>query len=74
MSLSKYLSIAYRDLVRNGRRSALTALAVALGLVVVFAFASLIDGMLETMVADNIRLSSGHLQIRNENYDASKES
>jgi ABC-type lipoprotein release transport system permease subunit len=68
------LSIAYRDLVRNGRRSALTALAVALGLVVVFAFASLIDGMLETMVADNIRLSSGHLQIRNENYDASKES
>lgn len=74
MSLSKYLSIAYRDLVRNGRRSTLTALAVALGLVVVFAFASLIDGMLETMVADNIRLSSGHLQIRNENYDASKES
>ncbi len=73
MSLSKYLSIAYRDLVRNGRRSALTALAVALGLVVVFAFASLIDGMLETMVADNIRLSSGHLQIRNENYDASNE-
>lgn len=74
MSLSKYLSIAYRDLVRNGRRSALTALAVALGLVVVFSFASLIDGMLETMVADNIRLSSGHLQIRNESYDASKES
>ena len=74
MSLFKYLSMAYRDLVRNGRRSAQTALAVALGLVVVFAFASLIDGMLETMVADNIRLSSGHLQIRNENYDASKES
>jgi ABC-type lipoprotein release transport system permease subunit len=72
VSLSKYLSIAYRDLVRNRRRSALTALAVALGLVVVFAFASLIDGMLETMVTDNIRLSSGHLQIRNENYDDSK--
>lgn len=74
MSLSKYLSMAFRDLVRNGRRSALTALAVALGLVVVFAFASLIDGMLESMVADNIRLSSGHLQIRNESYDTSKAS
>lgn len=74
MSLAKYLSIAYRDLVRNGRRSTLTALAVALGLVVVFAFSSLIDGMLETMVADNIRLSSGHLQIRNESYDISKAS
>lgn len=66
--------MAFRDLVRNGRRSALTALAVALGLVVVFAFASLIDGMLESMVADNIRLSSGHLQIRNESYDTSKAS
>ncbi len=69
MSLSKYLSMAYRDLVRNGRRSVLTAVAVALGLVVTFAFSSLIDGMLETMVADNIRLSSGHLQIRNDSYD-----
>ncbi len=69
MSLSKYLSMAYRDLLRNGRRTALTALAVALGLVVVFAFSSLIDGMLESMVADNIRLSSGHLQIRNDSYD-----
>lgn len=66
--------MAFRDLVRNGRRSALTALAVALGLVVVFAFSSLIDGMLESMVADNIRLSSGHLQIRNESYDTSKTS
>lgn len=74
MSLAKYLSMAFRDLVRNGRRSALTALAVALGLVVVFAFSSLIDGMLESMVADNIRLSSGHLQIRNESYDTSKTS
>jgi ABC-type lipoprotein release transport system permease subunit len=63
--------MAYRDLLRNGRRSVLTAVAVALGLVVVFAFSSLIDGMLETMVADNIRLSSGHLQIRNESYDTS---
>jgi ABC-type lipoprotein release transport system permease subunit len=69
MSLSKYFSMAYRDLVRNGRRSVLTAVAVALGLVVTFAFSSLIDGMLETMVADNIRLSSGHLQIRNDSYD-----
>lgn len=69
MSLFKYLSMAYRDLVRNGRRSVLTAVAVALGLVVTFAFSSLIDGMLESMVADNIRLSSGHLQIRNDSYD-----
>ncbi len=74
MAFSKFLVMAYRDLVRNGRRSALTALAVALGLVVVMAFSSLINGMLESMLADNIRLSTGHLQIRNESYDESKSS
>jgi putative ABC transport system permease protein len=74
MALAKFLTMAYRDLVRNGRRSALTALAVALGLVVVMAFSSLIDGMLESMVADSIRMSTGHLQIRNESYEADKSS
>jgi len=74
MALSKFLVMAYRDLVRNSRRSALTALAVALGLVVVMAFSSLLDGMLESMLADNIRSSTGHLQIRNESFDAGKSS
>lgn len=74
MAFSKFLVMAYRDLVRNGRRSTLTALAVALGLVVVMAFSSLLDGMLESMLADNIRLSTGHLQIRSASYDADKAS
>ena len=60
--------------IRNGRRTALTALAVALGLVVVMAMSSLIEGMVTTMLADNIRLSSGHLQIRNANYEVDKAS
>ncbi len=70
MAVSKFLVMAYRDLARNSRRSLFTALAVALGLVVVMAFASLLDGMLESMLADNIRLSSGHLQVRNESYES----
>ena len=74
MAISKFIVMAYRDLVRNRRRTALTALAVALGLVVVMAFSSLLDGMIESMLADNIRLSSGHLQVRNESYDAGKAS
>lgn len=74
MAFSKFVVMAYRDLVRNGRRTTLTALAVALGLVVVMAFSSLIDGMLESMLADNIRLSTGHLQIRKDSYDADKAS
>jgi ABC-type lipoprotein release transport system permease subunit len=69
MAVSRFLVMAYRDLARNGRRSILTALAVALGLVVVMAFASLLDGMVESMLNDNIRLSTGHLQLRNTNYE-----
>ena len=72
MAIKKFFSIAYRNLVRNGRRTTLTALAVALGLMVVFAMSSLIDGMVKTMVADGIRISSGHLQIRNANYEVDK--
>jgi ABC-type lipoprotein release transport system permease subunit len=74
MAIRKFFSIAFRNLVRNGRRTALTALAVALGLVVVMAFSSLIEGMISTMLADSIRMSSGHLQIREESYDADKAS
>lgn len=69
MAFTKFLTIAYRDLVRNARRSFLTALAVALGLVVVMTFSSMIEGMLESMLSDNIRLNTGHLQIRSASYD-----
>lgn len=74
MAISKFFSIAYRNLVRNGRRTTLTALAVALGLVVVMAMSSLVEGMLSTMVADGIRMNTGHLQIREESYDEDKAS
>lgn len=72
MATSRFFSIAYRNLVRNGRRTILTALAVALGLVVVMAMSSLIEGMISTMVADGIRINTGHLQIRSASYDADK--
>ena len=72
MAIKRFFSIAFRNLIRNGRRTTLTALAVALGLMVVFAMSSLIDGMIKTMVADSIRMSTGHLQIRNANYEENK--
>jgi ABC-type lipoprotein release transport system permease subunit len=74
MALGKFFSIAYRNLIRNGRRSILTGLAVALGLVVVMSMSSLIEGMISSMVSDGIRMVSGHLQIREESYDADKAS
>jgi len=74
MAITKFFTIAYRNLVRNGRRTALTALVVALGLVVVMSFSALLEGMLGSMLADNIRVNTGHLQIRNENYEVDKAS
>lgn len=74
MATRKFFSIAFRNLVRNGRRTFLTALAVALGLVVVMAMSSMIAGMLETMVADGIRMTTGHLQVREESYDEDRAS
>jgi ABC-type lipoprotein release transport system permease subunit len=35
---------------------------------------SLIEGMITTMVADSIRMNTGHFQIRDESYDADKAS
>jgi ABC-type lipoprotein release transport system permease subunit len=74
MTIAKFFTIAYRNLVRNGRRTVLTALVVALGLVVAMSFSALLDGMLVSMLADNIRVSTGHLQIRNKNYETDKTS
>jgi lipoprotein-releasing system permease protein len=37
-------------------------------------FSALLEGMLVTMLADNIRVSTGHLQIRNKNYETDKAS
>ena len=74
MTLTRFLTIAYRNLIRNGRRTALTALVVALGMMVAMSFSALLEGMLVSMLADNIHVSTGHLQIRNENYEVGKAS
>jgi ABC-type lipoprotein release transport system permease subunit len=74
MTIAKFFTIAYRNLVRNRRRTVLTALVVALGLVVAMSFSALLEGMLVSMLADNIRMSTGHLQIQNKNYEADKAS
>lgn len=70
MAIRRFISISLRNLIRNRRRTILTALAVALGLMVVMAMSSLVSGMVDTMVADNIRLSTGHVQVRAASYGA----
>ena len=74
MALRKFLAMAYRSVIRNTRRSLLTALAVALGLVVVMVMSGFIEGAVDNALRDNIRISSGHLQIREESYETDKAS
>lgn len=72
MAIRKFWAIAYRDLVRNKRRTILTALAVALGMMVMMMMSGLLAGIIDSGLEDNIRINTGHLQLRNENYEIEK--
>lgn len=66
--------IAIRDLGRNKRRSGLTLLAVALGLALLIVTSGLMTGAIQDSIENNIRVQSGHVQIRDESYDEDKAS
>lgn len=72
MAFGKLWLIAYRDLLRNRRRSILTLLAVALGLAVLIVFNGLVTGVWEDALQNNIRLKTGHLQLRAPSYNDKK--
>ncbi|NIO70246.1 MAG: FtsX-like permease family protein, partial [Anaerolineae bacterium] len=61
--------IAYRDLGRNRRRSALTLVAVTLGMALLVVMSALIKGGIEGSLDNSIRLQTGHVQVREESYD-----
>jgi ABC-type lipoprotein release transport system permease subunit len=65
-------SIAIRDVGRNKRRSGLTLIAIGLGLALVIALHSLEIGAMEGSVDNNIRVQSGHVQVRAESYEEDK--
>jgi putative ABC transport system permease protein len=64
--------LAIRDLGRNKRRSGLTLVAVALGLGLLVVTSGLTEGSVWGTIENNIRIQSGHLQIREESYDEDK--
>ncbi len=74
MALKSFWIMAYRDLVRNRRRTVLTFIAIALGLALVIYMNGLITGMLNNMLRDTILLESGHIQVRAESYEIVKTS
>jgi len=68
----KLWRIAIRDLGRNKRRSALTLIAVMMGLALVIALHSFEMGAMQGSVEDNIRVQTGHVQVRGESYEQDK--
>ena len=68
----KLWRIAIRDLGRNKRRSALTLIAVMLGLALVIALHSFEMGAMQGSVDDNIRVQTGHVQVRGASYEQDK--
>jgi ABC-type lipoprotein release transport system permease subunit len=68
MAFTKLWVIAYRDLGRNRRRSILSLIAVALGLALLIVMNGYIAGVMDEVVQNDIRLRSGHIQVRAESY------
>jgi ABC-type lipoprotein release transport system permease subunit len=64
--------IAVRDLRRNKRRSALTLIAVMLGLALVITLHGFEMGAMQGSIENNIRVQTGHVQVREESYDEEK--
>jgi putative ABC transport system permease protein len=62
-----FLSIAWRNILRNKKRSLLTALAIAVGLVAMIMIWSMFDGMYPVLV-DNLTGFTGHLDISTADY------
>lgn len=72
MAFGKLWQIAFRDLGRNRRRSFFTLMAVAVGLALLIFINGLIAGVMHDAVENNIRLKTGHVQLRTDSYEEEK--
>jgi ABC-type lipoprotein release transport system permease subunit len=70
--MTQLFKMAFRNLGRNRRRSILSSLAVAIGLALLILMASVVTGEMRGALENTIRLSSGHLQIRQADYNIDK--
>ena len=61
--------IAWRNLGRNRRRTALTASALSFGFVASVLMIGYMDGMMEELVSNGTRVATGQVQIHAEDYE-----
>ena len=72
--MTQLFKLAFRNLMRNRRRSILSALAVSMGLALLLLIASVLNGEMQGSINTTIRLVSGHLQVRAASYVEAKSS
>ena len=68
MRLTVLLKLAMRSVGRNTRRSALTSLAMVLGLALLVFSRSLAEGAYDKMIDSGVRMGSGHIAIQAPEY------
>jgi ABC-type lipoprotein release transport system permease subunit len=66
--------LAYRDLLRNRRRSLFSALALGMGIGLLLMIAATVEGEMRGSLESSINLQTGHLQIRAKDYNPDKNS
>ena len=62
------LKMSLRNLARNKRRSALSAIAIAIGTALLLFMSATIRGEMRGALDLNINLRTGHLQVHTEDY------
>jgi len=72
--MMQLIKMAFRDLLRNKRRSFFSSLALGMGLALLLLMAATVSGEIRGAMDTSIRLDSGHLQVRAKTYDANKNS
>ena len=72
--MNQLFKMAFRDLLRNKRRSLLSMLALGMGLGLLMLMAAVVAGEMRDAMQSAINLQTGHLQVRVKNYNPHKTS
>lgn len=70
--MMNYFKLAYRNLGRHRRRSILSGLALAMGTALLMFIAAFFQGEMRSAMESTLRLNSGHIQVRDADYDPDK--
>jgi ABC-type lipoprotein release transport system permease subunit len=66
--MGKLLRMAWRNVWRNGRRTAIALIAIALGLALLVSFDGLLGGAEQAMYGNLVRLQGGNVQVHAQGY------